>query len=47
VTDKEFEQLIGLLFGHGERDETIADQKGKNESVTDNLKYICQKHGVY
>lgn len=46
VTDQEFEALIDSLFGNG--DEPVPGQeKSKNESVQDNLKYICRKYGVY
>jgi len=36
-----------LLFGSGDEPIPDQDKKGKNESVTENLRYICYKNGVY
>lgn len=47
VNDKEFESMIDILFGGGEDPAEQAKQKGKNESVSDNLKVVCQNQGVY
>jgi len=47
VTDKEFKGLIELLFGSGEKDESIEEENSNRESVTENLMHICKKNGVF